>query len=207
MEKENKETIEVIRKGTWPIFKYVVRKSRCWRICIMIDDDIGDILISLDSNDALKHFWARDGRGEDKLRKFLVRAGTGYLKDKFSYGRNGFNLEKAKKGLDESIAEALKEGRVTEEDKEDIDSELANLMDGHNVSSDYYYATLYNCDTLMEKVFNNDYEYIPRGEDDNREAKWFVDTVWPHFVEHVKKELVDEEKENDQRDTTSQLSS
>lgn len=191
MSDEKEPPVEITRKGTWPVFKYVVRLPRYYRACVMIDDDIGDILVSFD-DDALQHFWGKEARGEPKLRQFLVRAGIGYLKDKFSYGRNRFNLDQAQKALEEAIEEALKEGKIDEDEKEDIRSSLSNMFDANNVSSDYFYSEVMNCQTLMEKVFENEYENLPRGEGDNREARWFIERAWPHLVEQFKKELAEE---------------
>lgn len=196
MDKSEETPVEIFRRGTYPIFKYVIRKPRYWRVCVMIDDEAGDIVVSLDGHDALKHWWGKSGTGEDSLRKFLVRAGTGYLKDKFSYGRNCFNLDLAKKNLEQELEAALKDGRIDDCDKEDIESDLANLLDSNNVSNDYFYSTLWHCDVLMHKVFRDEYDNMPRGDDDNREAKWFIDTVWPHLVELMKKELADEDSRN-----------
>jgi hypothetical protein len=178
--------VEVLRKGSKPIYKYEIRKPREWRVCVMIDDDYGDLLVSFDQ-EALQHWWGKDGRGTKTLREFLARTSDGYLADKLSYGKERWDGEKANRELNKGLVQALQEGRITAWEKADFESTMGNVMD--HSSRDAFQMQLWHCENLV-KVFGENYEDYPSGEVyANKKVQWFIDKVWPHLQRFIKKEL------------------
>lgn len=179
--------IEIERKGTWPILKYTIRSKSHGYAVVMIDDAYGDVLINPGDQIALLHWWGKGGRGEGKLREFLVRASIGYLKDKFSYGLSRWSCDVAMDDLKKECAEHF---GAEEDHWPDSVQEVTEQLEGMGaISSDLFHYIVQGSKEIMEAF---GYDGGIGGPDDNREAAHFIDTKWPALVDHWKKELAEE---------------
>lgn len=133
--------ISIAAKGTWPVLLYVVRKPSCWRASVFIDDEVGTIVIDTDfgQQDTYSHWWGKEGRGTETLIEFLRKCGLGYLKDKFSYGRDRWSIEQAERDYREVYAELVAAGEITGSLVEDLlwDNLESDIIDARNVSEFY----------------------------------------------------------------------
>lgn len=183
----SKATVEV--KGTWPILKYTVRTEHGGYAVVMIDDQHGSVLINPGDQIALQHWWGKDGRGEDKLRSFLVRASISYLEDKFSYGLKRWTFEEAMQDLDKECKEHF--GKKPSEWPGEVKECIQHLKGHGDMSSDLFYYIIGGYDVIMEKF---GYDTSFGNIDAHPDVSFFLKTKWPALVEHWKMELENEAK-------------
>lgn len=190
--------IEITRKGTHPIFKYTVRKPGQWRTCIMIDDDYGDITVTVDGG-TFAHWWGISGRVNPSLRAFLCRVGTGYLEDKFSYGLSRYDSNDLERRWEEDLKEAVTERTITEDESKAIRTDLVERISDCRTSGDYYALLNHEVEQetieLIERIYGGLYESPTSDSYANPKVKWFIREQWPHIVAHLKKELAEEQGE------------
>lgn len=171
-------------KGTWPILKYTVKTKHGYAV-VVIDDDEGTILINPGDQIAFQHWWGITGRGEKKLRSFLVRASTGYFMDKFSYGLKRWCAATAVKELKDELFTHLGGGDWPEEITECLEQ-----LEGHTeMSSDLFYWIAYGCSEITDLVgYDNGFGSLS----EHKAVKFFIETKWPALVEFWKNELATE---------------
>jgi len=195
--------VEIYRKGTHPIYKYSIRQPGGWHTTIMIDEDYGNVLINHDT-EYFGHWWGPRATGEASLRRFLSRdrEGYGYFEDKFSYSMSRWNPALATESWKKKIAEAFKENRIDEEERDLLLEDVGNIYD-YKSSEGYHMAVMHEwCQDhddkqdLMERVVG-DFPYdTPSGEGNSSPVvKRFIERTWDHFVQFLQNELAEEEKQ------------
>ena len=132
-----------------------------------------------------QHWWGDPGRGKGlSLKDFLITASEGYIADKFSYGKERWDNDKASKEFMAGIDQALREGKIDEDEHESMRSHMSNILDS-NQSSNTFQMCLWHCPDI-EKVWPELYEDSPSGEiGANKKVQWMVDKVWPHFIKEL----------------------
>jgi hypothetical protein len=101
--------LQITRKGQWPVLLYEVREPRVFCASVFIEDSKGTILIDTDmgQQDCYSHWWGGTARGTPTLREFLVTTNSGYLLDKFSYGKTRWSIDKAEADYTKFINEKI----------------------------------------------------------------------------------------------------
>lgn len=181
---------EITRHGVWPILKYNVRRPRHSNASVFIDDRTGMIVVDTDfgQQDTYSHWWGPQGRGTGTLREFLVGvSGTSYLKDKFSYGKERWNVDKA----ENDVREALKDKNLNEIDEADVEDFFGEF--GSNVTQNEWGARAMDNEILMRELgFEWFVEHQPGHTYDNPDAAKMVDKVLMPLIEFWKEELKNE---------------
>lgn len=175
----------IVRKGSWPLFKYTVRVFGFHTI--FIDDEEGNLMISSDRG-AFRHWWGRSGRGKEFLREFLVTANDGYISDKLSYGLSRWDGEEARNQIYRACTD--KWGHIESWPKEV--AEMVEAID-EDWSSDMLYSHLMDCEEFCEVWPPGDFPVSERYA--NKDVDIFMKKVWPSLQSHWKQELETEKAE------------
>lgn len=182
--------IEIIKKGTWPILLYVVRKPRCWRASVFIDDEVGTIVIDTDFNqqDTYSHWWGKGGRGTETLIEFLANCHVGYLKDKFSYGRDRWSIEQAENDYKEAYNRLVIDGTISGRLVEDLEwDNLEDITEARTANEFYHmFVDNYDLNKLINEFFD---ESTPGGTSANPKTEHMVDQILVPLRAYWKEEL------------------
>lgn len=195
------QPLEISRRGGHPIYKYTIRLPGEWYSCIMIDEEVGNVLVNYDIH-YFGYTWGKAGRGTETLREFLTTADAGYVADKFSYHLSRFNVDKVEKAWNEAIELAFNEGRLSENDRDILKDEFASDLIGECKTSSEYWSAIQSFtgyeERLLDKVFPEGMESYPTGQDyANVNVQRFVDRVWAPFQEFLRNELLTEARDKD----------
>ncbi len=159
------QDLQITRAGAWPVLKYNVRKPQHWNATVFLDDHTGIIVIDtdFDQQDTYSHWWGPQGRGTKTLIEFLTQGGKdSYLKDKFSYGRSRFSIDRAEEQIRARCDELMASGQMEEDEREDILDHLFGNTVSSVSSNEFYwhveslYGELYSTHAF-HKYFGNDY--------------------------------------------------
>jgi hypothetical protein len=183
--------IEIIKKGTWPILLYIVRKPKCWRASVFIDDEVGTIVIDTDfgQQDTYSHWWGKEGRVTETLIEFLSKCGLVYLKDKFSYGRDRWSIEQAEKDYREIYNLLVIDGAISGSLEEDLEwDNLESDITDARTAGEFHHAFSENYD--LNKLINEFFDERTPGETYvSHKAEKMVDEILVPLRSYWKEEL------------------
>ena len=188
------QSIQIERLGQWPVLCYTVRLPRQRNAHVFLRDDQGIICIDTDfgQQDTYSHWWGMAGRSTRTLREFLVSTNEGYLCDKFSYGKQRWSLEKAEREIKERCQELIKSGEMTEDDWEQIESELLGAF-SYRTANEFGMAAMnfWDENEAFARHFGFDYfaEEGPGGESCCPKAAHMVELVLRPLREFWREEL------------------
>lgn len=187
---KNETTPEVTRTGQWPVLKYNVRRPRHSNATVFIDDETGMIVVDTDfgQQDTYSHWWGQNGRGTETLREFLVTAGDGYLKDKFSYGKSRFSATEAEKQMRDKLDELRRAGTIDDLDV-DIAEEFFGDVRSDASSNEFYLLAMENEIISQHMGLEFFFENNPGSVGANEHTVRMVDGVLIPLIEFWKEEL------------------
>lgn len=174
--------------GQAPVLRYEVNDGN-WRASVMLDDVAGNIVVEFESRHFFGHWWSVKTNKANSLREVLVTFNEGYIEDKFSYGLDRWDGEKARAALIKLVEDKYGKLELDERGRANWSCDLEEAVDAveDGWSSDAFYGHLLN-----NYVFN---EMWQPGEGSfgetyaNKHVTNFVKRMWPQLVEHWRKEI------------------
>lgn len=171
----------VTRYGQPPVMRYEVNDGG-WRASVMLDDVGGNIVVEFDTRKFFGHWWSIKTNKCNSLRAALITFNQGYIEDKFSYGLDRWDGEKAVKELHKLCMD-----KWGHEESWPLETyEAWEAMDD-GISEAAFYAILNYTEHFNEVYTPGEHSF--GGIYANKHVTNFVKRMWPQLVEHWKKEL------------------
>jgi len=179
--------------------KYTVRgDGLSWSI-FTLDDETGDISVQSDWGN-YSYIWNCRGNGKS-LKDFLITAGVGYVKDKFSYPCNGGKKHVYRKeSLDNfkrDIINARRDHQIPKHYARSFYEALDHLDLHGDINTVYhsvenmvsYLQDSCELDLFDDGPWSDDYDFMENVVVGcSPQLNTFMEKVWPVFIDALKKE-------------------
>lgn len=183
------ETEIVIKKKQ--VEKYIVRKPGNWWALITLDNDHGDIAIQSDWG-TWAYVWPYPGRGDETLKQFLCRAGTGYIKNKFSYdqggGENYWHKHETEKLIKKDLLRLRREHECDKEQAREIWEEVESAIENTD-SWQHFVERMFDCEAAVKVYGHELWESLPHKMGYQPRLEAFMERCWPLFIAELKREI------------------
>jgi hypothetical protein len=176
----------VITVKKFPSERFVLKSDdpHWWANITVTPDGFLDIQSDYGS---YSYYWHSFG---ENFKAFLSTCDHSYLIGKFGKGRTQLNPGATIARVKKDVIELRKNRTIDSGQARDLWNQ-ADLLESNDVNSFYMEMDPRDFDSsqvcLIRTVYDNDYSSIPIVMEDDPATCAFMEKVWPHFIEEIKK--------------------